>query len=784
MNRQPTADSQQPTAQSEQRVGAALAAAQGGDKPRPYPFFALAILLGLASGTAAAETIRLDAEGVAARAVRVSHVAAAADARLAATNETVKAADAATLPSFALGASLYQRSSVPEFAAPINGPLQPAVVLNPDITTTYWTSLRLQQAVYSGGAITGQREATRHDAQASVAYRSITVADLRLSAQILYWEAVRAAASVVVARAQEERARRLLDDTKALFDAGMAVRGRLAAEERIASAHVQLIVAQTQADNSLAQLRSLLQIEPLDTVELSDSLAGPLPSPPATEEQLQGQAVARRPEFAASAAQIAALRSRQKVTSAPVLPSVGAVAQLDYSLPNLRYFPQQDQWNETWSVGLLASWTLFDGGKARADTATVQFSERAALQDRDELTRRILVEVQNDRRNLERALAAVLAADAARAAGIEREKEAQERHAAGLVSMVDVLDAQAQLASAEQQQVNVRAASWIAASCSQGHRPMNAGFPHSVVTARTLTRTFGRFVAVDKVSFEVYPGEIFGSWAQRAGKTTTIRMLSGLLARRRPASCSASMSRRRPRRSSGGSVTCHNGFPLQRPHRRREPALLGRHLRAIRLGDREPGRVGSQDRRPRGKARHTGSKPPRRVPAAARPGGCPPPRAPDRLPRRADRRRGPRGQAPLLGPHRRAGRRGQDRFVTTHYMDEAERCHRVALMHAGRLLALDSVPQLKRVFLPGTIVEVSCSRPAQAMAKLERLPGVSEVALFGSGLHVVLSEPDVASTLNESLTTAGCEHVTIRAISPSLEDVFIRVIARAEGEAA
>jgi outer membrane protein len=456
MKKQPTADSRQLTVQ---------AAQTGGGKRRPYPFFALAILLALPTGPLAGETIRLDAQAAAARAVGVSHVAAAADARLAATNETVKAADAATLPSFALGASLYQRSSVPEFAAPINGPLQPPVVLNPDITTTYWTSLRLQQTVYSGGAITGQREATRHDAQASAGYRSITVADVRLSAQIFYWEAVRAAASVVVARAQEERARRLLDDTKALFDAGMAVRGDvLAAEERIASAHVQLIVAQTQADNSLAQLRSLLQIEPLDTVELSDSLAGPLPSPPATEEELQGQALARRPEFAASAAQIAALRSRQKVTSAPVLPSVGAVAQLDYSLPNLRYFPQQDQWNETWSVGLLASWTLFDGGKARADTATVQFSERAALQDRDELTRRILVEVQNDRRNLESALAAVLAADAARAAGIEREKEAQERHAAGLVSMVDVLDAQAQLASADQQQVNARAASWIAAS--------------------------------------------------------------------------------------------------------------------------------------------------------------------------------------------------------------------------------------------------------------------------------------------------------------------------------
>jgi ABC-2 type transport system ATP-binding protein len=127
---------------------------------------------------------------------------------------------------------------------------------------------------------------------------------------------------------------------------------------------------------------------------------------------------------------------------------------------------------------------------------------------------------------------------------------------------------------------------------------------------------------------------------------------------------------------------------------------------------------------------------------------------------------------------------GKTVFVTTHYMDEAERCHRVALMHAGRLLALDSVPDLKRVFPRGTIVEVSCGHPAQAMAKLEGLPGVVEVALFGNALHVVISEAAVATTLERRLITSGCEDATVREISPSLEDVFIRVIAKAEGEAA
>ena len=241
------------TARSEQCVGAALAAAKGGGKPHPYPCFALVIILALLTGPVAAETIKLDADAVAARAVEVSHVAAAAAARLSATQETVKAADAAALPSLSLSASLAQRSSVPEFAAPINGPLQPPVVLNPDITTTYGTGLRLQQALYSGGAITGQREATRHDGQASAANLATTVADLRLSAQLAYWEAVRAAASVGVARAQEERAKRLLDDTQALFDAGMAVNADvLAAKERIASAHVQ---ADRRADRGRQRAR-------------------------------------------------------------------------------------------------------------------------------------------------------------------------------------------------------------------------------------------------------------------------------------------------------------------------------------------------------------------------------------------------------------------------------------------------------------------------------------------------------------------------------------------------
>ena len=83
-------------------------------------------------------------------------------------------------------------------------------------------------------------------------------------------------------------------------------------------------------------------------------------------------------------------------------------------------------------------------------------------------------------------------------------------------------------------------------------------------------------------------------------------------------------------------------------------------------------------------------------------------------------------------------------FVTTHYMDEAERCHRVALMHAGKLLALDTIVELKQIFTPGSVLEVDCSDAPRALETLEDLPGVIDVALFGDHIHAVVAGPEFA----------------------------------------
>jgi ABC-2 type transport system ATP-binding protein len=310
---------------------------------------------------------------------------------------------------------------------------------------------------------------------------------------------------------------------------------------------------------------------------------------------------------------------------------------------------------------------------------------------------------------------------------------------------------------------------------------MNRDVP--VVIARELTRRFGPFVAVDRVSFAVNPGEIFGFLGSNgAGKTTTIRVLCGLLA---PSSGSATVLGLDVARQAS-EVKRRIGYMSQR-FSLYSDLTVEENLRfwggayslfGARMAEREEWAIAT-----------AGLEEQRRVLVRSLPGGFR-----QRLALVAALLHEPPIvflDEPTGGVDPDARRRfwdlidalvagGTTIFVTTHYMDEAERCHRVALMHAGRLLALDSVPALTAVFPRGSVVEVACDRPAQAMAGLERTPGVREVALFGDRLHVVLADPGVGAVLKENLAAAGCPGAKVREITPSLEDVFIRAIARAQ----
>jgi ABC-2 type transport system ATP-binding protein len=122
--------------------------------------------------------------------------------------------------------------------------------------------------------------------------------------------------------------------------------------------------------------------------------------------------------------------------------------------------------------------------------------------------------------------------------------------------------------------------------------------------------------------------------------------------------------------------------------------------------------------------------------------------------------------------------RGLTIVMATPYLDEAERCARVALLHEGRLLALDAPPALQAL-LGGQIVEVTADTPRPPIDVLARVPGVVDVQSFGDRAHVRIERGDERETIpriDAALRAAAVPVVSVRPIAASLEDVFIDLI--------
>jgi ABC-2 type transport system ATP-binding protein len=121
-------------------------------------------------------------------------------------------------------------------------------------------------------------------------------------------------------------------------------------------------------------------------------------------------------------------------------------------------------------------------------------------------------------------------------------------------------------------------------------------------------------------------------------------------------------------------------------------------------------------------------------------------------------------------------------FVSTAYLDEAERCNRVGLIDQGRLLETGTPEELKEM-MQGTILEIRCSQPRRGRALLQEHLQDDRVGLFGDRIHVVTEDERRASSSSQDvLTGAGIDVAGIRAVEPTLEDVFISVLARERRE--
>jgi ABC-2 type transport system ATP-binding protein len=306
----------------------------------------------------------------------------------------------------------------------------------------------------------------------------------------------------------------------------------------------------------------------------------------------------------------------------------------------------------------------------------------------------------------------------------------------------------------------------------------------NAIQVRHLTRKFGAFTAVDDVSFDVAKGEIFGFLGSNgAGKSTTIRMLCGLL---RPTSGTAIVGGIDVSEDPEG-VKQRIGYMSQR-FSLYELLTVDQNIRffggvyglsAARLEERRMFVIDMAGLRGREHtlARDLAGGWRQRLAL-----GCAilhepailfldePTGGVDPLSRRQFWR--------LIDALSAAG---VTILVTTHYLDEAERCHRVTLIHGGRLAAIGTIAEVKRVFAGRPILELRTARAADAMRLLDEMPEVEKTSLFGTAVHVVVRTAAVQpETLVERLRAQGIRVESVEPVSPSLEDVFLDVVERAE----
>lgn len=309
---------------------------------------------------------------------------------------------------------------------------------------------------------------------------------------------------------------------------------------------------------------------------------------------------------------------------------------------------------------------------------------------------------------------------------------------------------------------------------------MNAINNGKAVVVKDLERRFGNFIAVNRVSFEVATGEIFGFLGPNgAGKSTTIRMLCGILVPSGGTGTVAGFDIR----SEAEEIKRHIGYMSQKFSLYEDLTVEENidfysgiyHIASEKKQERKEWVIemaGLQERRLSRTAILSGGWKQRLAL------GCailhePPIIFLDEPTSGVD----PMSRRQFWDLIYELSGKGVTVFVTTHYMDEAEYCDRLGLIYRGELIALGTPEVLKTELMQEDVLEVICERPQDAMGEIEEISGIKEVALFGKGLHVVADDGhEAATSIRELLSNKGYHVMGVEEIAPSLEDVFVSLI--------
>ncbi len=306
------------------------------------------------------------------------------------------------------------------------------------------------------------------------------------------------------------------------------------------------------------------------------------------------------------------------------------------------------------------------------------------------------------------------------------------------------------------------------------------------VRAVELTRRFGDVVAVDRVTFAIPRGEVWGVLGPNgAGKSTTVRMLCGILDPTEGRAEVLGLDVRRDREAIKQRI----GYVSQRFGL--WPDLTVREN--LEFYARAYGLPGAEARRQvegwlgRSELAEWAHQRVAALPAGFRQWlalGCAVLHRPavlflDEPTAGVD----PLSRRRFWELIHHFAKEGTAVLVTTHAMDEAAHCDRLAFLYGGRIVAQGKPEEIRRTGADGAVLEIQTDRPAEALRVVEGHPAVRDAGLHGAAVHLVLRDPEAAESVVGFLRQQGIPVHSVAAVLPSLEDVFVHLVEALEGGA-
>jgi ABC-2 type transport system ATP-binding protein len=300
------------------------------------------------------------------------------------------------------------------------------------------------------------------------------------------------------------------------------------------------------------------------------------------------------------------------------------------------------------------------------------------------------------------------------------------------------------------------------------------------IVARGLTKRFGDLIAVNAVDLDIHRGEVFGFLGPNgAGKSTTIRMLCGILdptageaqvlgydIRREPEQLKARLGYMSQRSSLYADLTVVEQLDFYARVYGLDPATrrakVSGWIETAGLAGRESDLVSTLSGGWR-----------QRLALGAAVMHHPDLLLLDEPTSGVD----PLSRREFWELIYRFADAGTTVMVTTHYMDEAEHCDRLAFIYGGRIVATGAPAEIKRVHLPGELLEVRCDDWMRALELVRAAPLVRDAALYGVAIHALVDDAAAArGPLQAALEAAGVGVRGIAPVAPTLEDIFVAIV--------